>query len=170
MTSTFDLHLASRNTCWRGWLCCPLLVVLSFVVTSFPPLQAEEASRVFMTVFSRQDTGRKVAELTLDDIKQYQIDTHEIVLEASGIKKLKGFMTPDYKAQVCVRGEPVFEATFWSIILSAFNDGVVMLADSPGKLKLQLGYPTRKHYKGTGDPRSDPRLIEWLGQKVQKGK
>jgi len=144
-----------------------LLVILSWVLNSFSPLQAEESSRVFMSVFSWQDTGRKVAELTLDDIKQYQMETHEIVLEASGIQKLKGFMTPDYKAQVCVRGEPVFEATFWSGILSATNDGVVLMTDSPGKLKVELGYPTRKYYQGTRDPRSDPRLMEWLGPKVK---
>lgn len=108
--------------------------------------------------------------LTIDDIVTYDKSSHEIELTAAGYERIHGFQVPTSGRAfaVSVNGEPIYTGAFWTLLSSQSFDGIVILVDpievaKEPTVQIQLGYPGPDFFRGD-DPRSDPRVLQALGQ------
>ena len=105
--------------------------------------------------------------ITVDDIIEYNAETHQIRLTENGLSKISQLQVPvNGKAFViCVNGEMIYQGAFWVSFSSLSYDGVVIdplltTVENP-VIQISLGYPGVSFFTGD-DPRSDPRILEGL--------
>jgi len=105
--------------------------------------------------------------ITVDDIVEYDAETHQIRLTENGLSKISQIQVPvNGKAFVIyVNGEMIYQGAFWVSFSSLSYDGVVIdplltTVENP-VIQISLGYPGVSFFTGD-DPRSDPRILEGL--------
>jgi hypothetical protein len=102
--------------------------------------------------------------ISMDDIINYNSQTHELKLRTSAYECISGLEVPikGRSFVVCVDGNPIYWGAFWTQISSISFDGVTILKPSssqgPKVIALELGYPSPSFHTGE-DPRNDPEVI-----------
>lgn len=109
-------------------------------------------------------------ELIISDkhINAYYRDTHEIELNAEGVKRirfLKELRGKDFVVKV--NDTEIYKGKFWSKIYSSINPGVI-INDAPradnDKIKIDFGYPSTQ-YATDKDPRNNQEIMDCFKEK-----
>ena len=108
--------------------------------------------------------------ISVDDIVQYGLTTHEIQLTASAYERLGGLKVPVQGVPfvVCVGNERIYGGAFWASYSSVSYGGIVIdpcpaTANDPDRtVRIQLGYPESLELFAGEDLRSHPRIVESL--------
>jgi hypothetical protein len=107
--------------------------------------------------------------ITSDDILEYDINTHIFLLNEDAERRFSKLDIPVYgRAFVfAIDDELIYLGAFWSPFSSISFDGIVIVkpaTQNTQALKIQLGYPSEKFFKGK-DLRANREILEVFKQK-----
>jgi hypothetical protein len=131
--------------------------------SNIPPSQMEILSRVAIA-----DTPI----ISIDDIKSYTWDIHEIELMPEAYQRIEALQVPTNGTTfvVCVDDSPIYWGAFWAGYSSQSFSGVTIKVKpslaGENTIQISRGYPSESFYQGE-DPRADTRIKEAL-QKAGK--
>ena len=106
--------------------------------------------------------------ITSDDILEYRGDSHSFLLSDNAYTKVLGLnVSVEGKAfVVTINDKPIYAGAFWSAFSSIPYEGIVIVkptTQDKQELKIQLGYPSRRFFKGE-DSRNNPEILEVLSR------
>ncbi len=155
---------------YLGLLVGLLVVSTPLAMDQIGPRHSQEAKEVGFGIYLVSSGELVISD---DDIVSYNETSHQIVLEETGITRIKqlGMIPVNGTGFVVMAGEqPIYTGAFWTPISSIDYHGVVVVIEVPVRdtVTFELGYPGS--FPDSTDPRDDPRIFNVfrsLGKLVQ---